>query len=608
MKMTQLRIQGFRCYEDSGVIPIKNLSVFIGENDAGKSTVRDAIELLLVLKSPIHGDFHSSGDEHISEKVIIEAVFSLPSERQTSDIEAFVIDNNLSIKKEFSHDGGMKFFVYKKSYENDQLNSFQKLTLDPLKALMRSLGLTPSGIKADLLDQMTVYLDTNNPSTTDKWQETPFADVQNFLPVLQTYSSSDYGNPTNLIKKTLDSAYRSHFYDENHALKAVFSTLRDTITDDLNQRIHSSLLERIQNYNPDVLGVKGDINVNFEQGLQFNGFQINTGTGFLGIEQRGEGTKKKVFLAILEWDKDVSQSVGGRPIMKIYDEPDANLDFDAQRKLFKVIRSLVQDAESNTQVVIVTHSLNMVDRAPAGRIIHVIQKDGKSTVEYLKGEEDEEIRNFLAQISNLGGVRNSSIFYEKCFLLVEGESEDNALPILYRTYFERSMGEDGIVLTNLQSNGAWKNFLKLLGKNKKESTVLFLDEDTQLASTHANLNKRTLEGIGFDEAFLRDNVFLIGTKEYEDAIPSDVIVKALTLKYPKTTGSWIVEEIDALKSSAEKFSNELVNLINQESTNSGDFCKKPILARYIADIMTKEDIERMEVLVLLLERINSIID
>jgi len=607
MKLHSLQIKGFRCYEDSGLIPIKNLSVFIGENDAGKSTIRDAIELLLILKSPDSSDFHIHGNDCVPE-VTIEGIFTLPQERQATELDQYLIDNQLKLKKVFSAAGGMKCFVYKNCYENDQLNDYRQLKVEDLKILLRLLNIEPQGQKADLIGQIETYLQTNAPPLVAKWKEIQFGNIQSFLPILQTYSSNDYGNPTNLIKKTLDSAYRNHFYDENHILRADFSSLKETITNDLNDRIGSSLLTRIQSYNPDVINIKGDINVNFEQGLQFNGFQIDTGSGYQALEMRGEGTRKKIFLAILEWDKEVSQSISGRPILKIYDEPDANLDFDAQRKLFKVIRSLVKDPEGTTQVVVVTHSLNMVDRAPAGGIVHVIQTDGKSTVDYLKGEEDAEIRNFLGQISNLGGVRNSSIFYEKCFLLVEGESEDNALPILYKTYFERSMGEDGIVLTNLHSNGAWKNFLKLLGKNKKDSTILFLDADTQLPTSNSNLNTRTLQGIGFDADFLANNVFFIGTKEYEDAIPTDIIVATLNSKFPKETGSWSAQEIDTLKSSSTKFSEDLINLVNRESKDDVEYCKKPILARYIADLMKKEDIERIEVLVLLLNKVNSIIE
>ena len=58
----------------------------------------------------------------------------------------------------------------------------------------------------------------------------------------------------------------------------------------------------------------------------------------------------------------------------------------------------------------------MIDRAPAKCINHVII-DGKteeSFVEYLESEEDSDISDFLNQISEISGIKNSSIFYEKC--------------------------------------------------------------------------------------------------------------------------------------------------------------------------------------------------
>ena len=77
------------------------------------------------------------------------------------------------------------------------------------------------------------------------------------------------------------------------------------------------------------------------------------------------------------------------------------------------------------------------------------------------------------------GITNSLIFYERCYVLIEGETEENALPILYRKQYGRSILEDGIRIINVNGNGAVKEFLKLLSRNRKRMTIVLVDADTK---------------------------------------------------------------------------------------------------------------------------------
>ena len=44
MKLVTLNLEGFRCFKNKTVIPFHSLTVFIGENDSGKSTLLNAIK------------------------------------------------------------------------------------------------------------------------------------------------------------------------------------------------------------------------------------------------------------------------------------------------------------------------------------------------------------------------------------------------------------------------------------------------------------------------------------------------------------------------------------------------------------------------------------
>jgi len=612
MKLKELEIKGLKCYNDSRVIPFYNLTVFIGENDAGKSTVFDALDFLLNNKTPrysaneIDSDFRTDSDS-----IELTAIFYINN--SNSDIEKFVVENQLTIRKTFSKDNSTKVEVYSEVFEDNDLNEFENMNANDLKALLTKLGIDGKTNQEQRKDAVKKYIKvTPGLLKSTKFKEIKLIEINNFIPLFQRYSSSDYGNPETLIKKTLDIVYRSWFYEENEdgneILKGDFPKLKLDILTDINEKLENKLLGHITKYKPEITNLGVSCDIDFARGLSFSGLNIKDALGrSKSLNQIGEGSKKKIFLSILEWDSEISlDSESGRSIIRGYDEPDANLHYDAQRKIFYVINDLVQNEESNIQAIICTHSLTMIDRAPAKCINHVIGNESteESTIEYLKSEEDNDISDFLNQISEISGLKNSSIFYEKCFLLVEGESEQNALPIMYRKYTNRSLSEDGIILINLQTNGQWSNALKFLHANKEKCTVLLLDADTQYTTSVNQVTKQKLEQIGFSANFLTSKCFFIEDKEFEDVISDEQYTIICNRNFPKDDGdSWSNSDFSE-KRHDEKFSNSLKILLCKECRKS---IGKPEIASAVAEILNKEEIEEIEVIKNLFDSIQDII-
>src|SRR5690606_35129053 len=179
-----------------------------------------------------------------------------------------------------------------------------------------------------------------------------------------------------------------------------------------------------------------------------------------------------------EGERTVRAEVPHLASFRVYDEPDVNLDYAAERQLFGNIIDAVLAAGSRTQAVVCTHSLTLVDRAPAGSI-NLIQASDEGTrrIQCLVGDDDDEVREFLSEVGRSVGIANSSFFYERAFLVVEGESEENAIPILYKNLFGRSLVQDGIAIVPMFTCSAWRATLHLLRRHKAEVTVMLLDQD-----------------------------------------------------------------------------------------------------------------------------------
>lgn len=603
LKLDSLYLENFKCYENSGKIPFHNLTVFIGENDAGKSTIYDALDLVLNNNSPKSEDFRDG-----LNTIEIKMIFSLSVEIE--ELSQYIIDDKVTIIKKYNRDSATILQILGRKFEVEDLNNYGTMKAADLIVLLERLELPPKSNQDLRKESIMNYISEESPTTVNDYIDINWSQISAYLPLFQRYSSSDYGNPTSSVRKTLDLVYREAFYERDgngtYSLKNDFSNLQNNIKQSLNQKLETQLLSYIRKYNTDIQSVSGDFDIDFARGLNFSGLRIkNNANESRNIEQLGEGSKKKIFLSILEWDSEISlASSHNRSIIRGYDEPDAYLHYNAQREMFYMIQRLAEDDESNIQSIICTHALTMIDRAPARTINHVIKNSDKSIVNFLTTNEDQDIIDFLNNVSQISGLKNTNIFYEKYFLLVEGEGEENALPVMYKTCFDRSLIECGVVLINLQTNGQWSNALKFLKSNKKNSTVLFLDTDTQYPDSNSRVTKGKLEDIGFDEHFLNDNCFFIGTKEFEDVF-SDLTYKNLCNdKFIKDNGSaWIENDFAQLRS-ADKFSEVLKQQLSRECKRS---IGKPEISLELAKKLSKDEIENIQSIKSLFEKINQII-
>ncbi len=610
MKLEKLKLIGFKCFKELIEIPIHDLTVFIGENDCGKSSLFKAIECLLSKITPLNEEFCSLPGHNASE-IIIEGIFTFQSEIP-DELKAFTVDSKLYLRKEFRKDEIFKTKIWYDKLQDDDLINYDSLAAPQMQSLLEKYRLPVQSnqtlrkefIKEFIEENMDVLPKVRN------YYEVNFNKFVQYLPLFEYYSSSDYGNPKALIFKTLNTIYRSQFYKDDGQLKTKnYLGLKEKIENKLNSQIKNNLLDKIKKYNSNVISVKGEFSIDFSRGLSLDDLAVDEGHGFKLIGHKGEGSKKRLFLSILEWDKEVQNLIGGQSLIRGYDEPDTNLHFEAQRKMFYAIKESSENLNSHIQNIIATHSISMIDRAPTKSINHIKNAQGASKIEFLKTDDDVEVKRFLEEICEISGIKNSSIFYEKCFLIVEGDSEENSIPKLYKTYFKRSLMEDGIVLVNLQSNGSWKSFLKVLNQNKQSITILLLDKDTQNPECGAKITQDKLIEIGFSPEFLNTNVIFAGIQEFEDLYPDNLIRNLFNSLYPRSTiGKWTLSHIRKLRTDYHKISKGFEVYSKQYISTHHKRYNKPEFASKMSDLLTYKNIQNIPTLVTLFNKIQQIIN
>ncbi len=592
------------------------MSIFIGKNDCGKSCVLRSLNIFLNNRPMTPDMFYELNGkrENISN---IKLTFEVNADKFNDIPKDYIIDNSVTINKEFSFDGSngvaTKVLINKYIFKCTNLNSLQTLKASELKQICQDFGLEYTNVnqaREDLLEYVLKNFD-DIPKDVG-WSEIKWSDVSEFLPTFEYYDSSTYGNPQKLVEGTLAEVYRSFFYDYdeegNSTLKGDLVKKRNEIRDELDKKINDSLYTKIKDIIDKVESISGVHDIDFASGYQLSNLLIDYGAGPHPINNIGEGSKKRLFLAITEWDKEIKTKGKHRMILRGYDEPDASLHYSAQKDMFYTLENLSKDPTAKVQVIICTHSLSMIDRAPARVINHVLQDSGISHIEFLEDYGEEEIKEFLDNVSEISGIKNSSIFFERCFLIVEGPTEANALPIIYKNRTGRSLTEDGVVLEKLEGNAAWSPFLKLLNKNKSRSTILFLDKDTQNDPSRCITQDR-LSLIGFSSEYIGTNVLFAGSKEFEDIFSDELISKCLNMHWPKADGEiWYPSEINGLRTE-RKFSDSLQGIVakyKQEHSADYDYLRKPEFGKRIAELIDLDIIDPEDPAHVLLDLIDKI--
>lgn len=163
-----------------------------------------------------------------------------------------------------------------------------------------------------------------------------------------------------------------------------------------------------------------DINIGVEvQLLEEDGRKIS-------VEKKGDGTKRRITMALLEYKKAKEEE----PSFYVFDEPDTHLHVKAQVELLNIIR---QFNEGGKQVIIATHSPFIMNSVKPRQIRLLLLKDGETKIKPISTSRDVEwtLRGL--------GIENVNLFFSRRILIVEGETEEMFIPLIYEKLFGSSL-------------------------------------------------------------------------------------------------------------------------------------------------------------------------
>lgn len=435
MYICQLNIENLRCFGEGASrfeLPLKpGLTALVGENEAGKTAVIDALRFALgTTDQEWHRledtDFHN-GETGRQIKIVCKfkglngrerrafAEYLTYSENDTHEPILYV--------NWIAEDTGE---VYRgRPYRRVQVRSGKDgegpTVAQEARELLRTTYLRPlrdadqalNAGRHSRLSQVLQHSDQIRTAGNDYSPETAYDHTK--LKELNVLGIGDLANALLKEQKGIVSA-------------------RNKINKHLeNLSLHDDGLES----SIEVSGIKANDNVRLRQLLE----KIELGLG--GVGKVGLGSNNLLFMScellLLSEEKD-----GNR--MLLMEEPEAHLHAQRQLQVMKFMQKLAKD--SHIQVVITTHSPNLASVIELDNMV-MIRKGRAFSLAAGQTELEPSDYRFLERFLD---ATKANLFFARGVMIVEGDSENILLPTLARLV-DRDFTEHGVSIVNVGSVG-----------------------------------------------------------------------------------------------------------------------------------------------------------
>ncbi len=586
MEILGFSVSGYRCLADIAEIPMRDPTILTGVNDGGKSTAITALGFLLGGPSPVDSDRTMTRPDDIDPpggidddrfaEIRVTGRFALSPEEQ----ERLGLPAQLLLRR-VVRNGGTRYEYLTEACDDPQLRDLESRSLEELKELVANRCLEVAGHQGHRKTYIEPLKDLAKTLPVVETWLTANRDVLEHLPEFIEFSDD---GPEEIIRQTLMGVYRSILQDPNitKRLRATEQLIRDQLIKEA-----SRLRDHIRMRCRDLPNIVIDPTVSFRD--HFPSVRIEAGqteSEMVGLGAAGSGRRQRVALATWEFAQDVLQErmSAARPIIICYDEPDTHLDYGHQRNLAELIRE--QSQRDGVGVLVATHSLNLIDRVPIENVVHLAHTSGRTTVELLLRTDHDEVDNFLINVATAMGLRTSVLLHERCFVAVEGATEAQVLPVLFRLATGLPLQSAGLTLIAANGNAGAVELARHLAERRRPVAIV-VDEDTYASrSTKKRFRESALTAAGIDPAV----VHRLGTRELEDLFTNAQWAVAANRLWARADGrEWRVSDFAPTRTS-DKFSDALMRTIKAAAPGSAPRDKPSYLLGLVQGLKEPNDV------------------
>jgi predicted ATP-dependent endonuclease of OLD family len=376
VKISQVKISNFRGYKDKTTIDFNDLTVFVGKNDVGKSTVLEALDVFFnegkgVIKLDKE-DINKQGDLDGNKDICITVVFEdLPSSlvidstNETTLQDEYLLnsDGKLEIVKTYPNAGKEKVSVKASHPTNPVCAELLLKKQKDLQAIIKKESIICDDEKKNAVKRKAIWAHyANDLQLSEVEIDVTKEDAKNIWDQLKTYMplyslfQSDRKNSDgdSEIQDPMKLAVQAILKDSN-----IQSSLNQIATevDSKLKEVAGRTLEKLKEMNP---GIANSLNpvIPSAESLKWSDVFKNvsiSGDQDIPINKRGSGVKRLVLLNFFRAEAERRKTEKNVPdIIYAIEEPETSQHPDHQKKLIDAFIELSKN--QHTQILLTTHS------------------------------------------------------------------------------------------------------------------------------------------------------------------------------------------------------------------------------------------------------------
>jgi len=449
IKLLEFSFEKFRSVKEMISLPIHEISILIGQNGGGKTTTLDALNLFLEIHNTIDIVDINSNVNSENLEVIFSSKFQITDEEKEFFRKYNPSLNNdyVTIYKKFKiSDTELYYFIYALGTDTDLDNLDLGRYKEPYKKLCDKyeIDLSSSETVSSMEDKLKIKRE-EFPSDKQIEKRISIKEIKGFLPKFILLSSEESPDPKKEMIKILTNTLKEKVEELN--IEKEVSKITTVVLNICNQKIEEANVI-IKRYCKDIERIEINPEYNALQGLNLNDFSIIKKSGDkVRFESEATGKRKQIMLGIYEWSNLQITEELNENFLIAFDEPDLHFDYFQISNLLNILNDFSK--KDNVQVLIATHSIKLIDNFPPNQIINFnLNNNDETEILYITDEDYEQIGGFLKDLSFSIGFRSAFLFFEKIFVIVEGESEYKAFPILFELINDKTHFEAGILFIN----------------------------------------------------------------------------------------------------------------------------------------------------------------
>lgn len=431
MILEEVRIKNFRGYRTETIIPISNLTAFIGKNDAGKSSVLEALEIFFNNSLVVceREDLNINADNN---QIEITCVFSdYPNEiiidaaAPTSLASEYLLNENnrLEIKKVFAASAAKpkeKIFIICNHPTAENSSDLLELKKAELKTRANGLNI-PQGnyngnINSTIRQAIWASFEDLQLARTellvDKEDTKKVYDtLKNYLPIYALFQSDrqskdDDKEVTDPMKLAVQQAL-AELTDEIEHIK---NEVRNKAIDTANRT-----LAKLKEMSPELAN---ELIPEFKTEPKFDSqfkLTINSEDN-IPINKRGSGVRRLILLNFFRAEAErLRNQHQGNQIIFAFEEPETSQHPDHQEMLIQAFIELANTG--NSQIILTTHTPALAGLLPLESLRFIEKTIDDRNIELGTEEVFEKIAQTLGVLADPIPKNATAI------ILIEGKSD-----------------------------------------------------------------------------------------------------------------------------------------------------------------------------------------